>query len=399
MRNSSVAPLAIVGPFRFPDCSAAARRILGLGLSLKHAGFKVLIGSGQSGQLVQGQRDNCTSTFSVFSLGEIVDSRLPRFHRLARLFVMGIKTMRWLSTLDPRPGTVFLYGGYTLYARFLVPWCYNNRVPCVVDVVEWFEPSHLPGGWWGPFHWNVEIALRYYYVRAKNIIAISRYLENYYKGRSCHTLRMPPTLDVFSIPARLIVSAGPVTLAYAGFPGQKDLLGNVIEALLRMDPEGKWIRFVVAGPKPEDILNLLPLKQRGLSTLPACLEVLGPLPHEQVMELIKNADFVPLLRPPLRYAQAGFPTKVPESLALGTPVICNLTSDLGDYIHDGQEGIICSDHSAEAFGNALERALTLTPYQREEMRRAARIQAERSFDYRAYVTPLAEFLEGLQLCA
>ena len=90
-----------------------------------------------------------------------------------------------------------------------------------------------------------------------------------------------------------------------------------------------------------------------------------------MIDLIKDADFVPLLRPQIvRYAQAGFPTKVPESLSLGTPIICNLTSDLGDFIRDESEGIICRDYSIDAFVEALENALTLSPTNRKNMGKA-----------------------------
>ena len=91
--------------------------------------------------------------------------------------------------------------------------------------------------------------------------------------------------------------------------------------------------------------------------------------------------------------QAGFPTKVPESLAVGTSVICNLTSDLEDYICDGQEGLICADHTVNSFLIALNRAMRLTPEQKKAMRQAARKQAEQSFDYRNYADALSAFIQ------
>ena len=44
---------------------------------------------------------------------------------------------------------------------------------------------------------------------------------------------------------------------------------------------------------------------------------------------------------------AGFPTKVVESLALGTPVITNLTSDLGFCVFDGRNGVILDARSEQ----------------------------------------------------
>jgi glycosyltransferase involved in cell wall biosynthesis len=388
--------LIFVGPFKFPDASASTRRITGIGLSLSQIGYKVLVGAGQTKEGTKDLPDAAISRFSTYSLNELPESSAPRLKKLIQFFTMGRKTLQWLNALDPRPFGVFLFGGYSPYSRLILPWCRRYKIPLIVDVVEWFEPSHLPGGWWGPFHWNNEIALRYYYVKARNIIAISQYLERYYKSKGCHTLRMPPTLDVRTISSNLNVTNKQITLAYAGFPGKKDLLNNIVEGIFQIDPQGKRIRLVLAGPNPENTLRLQALYSRRLRRIPDWMEVHGSLPFIDALEVVRNADFMPLLRPPLRYAQAGFPTKVPESLSVGTPIICNLTSDLGNYIQNGVEGIICRDHSSNAFADALEQALSLTIKQRTDMRHAARKQAERSFDYRLYTEPLAAFLMNLQ---
>jgi glycosyltransferase involved in cell wall biosynthesis len=184
-------------------------------------------------------------------------------------------------------------------------------------------------------------------------------------------------------------------LAYAGFPGKKDLINNVIEGIFLLDPEHKRIELNLIGPTAGQICSLPALRSRNMKSLPEGIQALGPLPHHQVSEYVRSADFMPLLRSPLRYAQAGFPTKVPESLALGTPILCNQTSDLGEYIHQGVEGFICSDSTPQAFCKSLEQALSLSVQQRSEMRIAARRRAECSFDYRIYSSQLSSFLERI----
>jgi glycosyltransferase involved in cell wall biosynthesis len=126
------------------------------------------------------------------------------------------------------------------------------------------------------------------------------------------------------------------------------------------------------------------------------VRVLGRIPQERVRDAYLAADFSVLLREPVRYAHAGFPTKVPESLAAGVPVICNLTSDLGEHVHDGVEGLVCEGPSPSAFAAALRRAIDLPPTRRAAMRRAARAEAERSFDYRVYIDALARFFAEVQ---
>lgn len=388
--------IAYVGPFSFPDDSAPSRRVLGIAQSLEQLGHEILIGAGQRDQTSIKTPYARSLPFSLHALRECPDENASRPSKLMRHFTWGKNTLRWLQSLQPTSDVVFAFGWYAPYSRLILPWCRREGIPVVVDVVEWYQPTHLPGGWLGPFHWNTEISLRHYYVQAGNIIAISSYLENYYKGRNCHTLRMPPTLDVQATVARLTADAGVMKLVYAGFPGKKDLVNNVIEAILRLDPQGAHVRLTLAGPDAGDVARLPALRSRGMSSLPPCIDALGSVPHDQVLELVRRADFVPLLRPPLRYAQAGFPTKVPESLALGTPIICNITSDLGNHIHDGAEGIVCRDYSAEAFAEGLGRAMSLTTEQRTKMRQAARREAEHSFDYRVYAEPLAAFLKEMR---
>jgi glycosyltransferase involved in cell wall biosynthesis len=74
-------------------------------------------------------------------------------------------------------------------------------------------------------------------------------------------------------------------------------------------------------------------------------------------------------------------------------VIANLTGDLGLYLHDETNGLVCSDYSVGALSETLRRALLLTPGERGSMREAARRQAEQSFDFRAYGSQLSSFLE------
>jgi glycosyltransferase involved in cell wall biosynthesis len=102
------------------------------------------------------------------------------------------------------------------------------------------------------------------------------------------------------------------------------------------------------------------------------------------------------VRPQKRFANAGFPTKVVESLSMGIPVICNYTSDLSEYLRDGHEAIICKDHYPPAIAEALRKVLELTPEQRAQMRVEARARAEKDFDYRNYSKPLDEFIKRIR---
>lgn len=393
--------IAYVGPFKFPYGQAASQRVHGIARSLSASGYHVVVGSGESSPttpLVLEHKEGKGSV-SYIGLGELPQAGASVITKSTQWVIkLGEQTVRWLDKQPTKPSHVIIYAPQAPMVFRLLKWCHRNGVSLIVDVVEWYDSRHVLGGPLSPLNISAKTALRILNPQCDGIITISSYLKDYYQGRGCRVLNIPPTLDVNEIGTGIINSNSSkqvLTLAYAGTPGKKDRIDNVIEALLQLDPGGNRVRLLIAGPSICDVLHLQPLRLRGFSKLPPCIEVLGAQPYKKALELVQNADFVPLLRPNLRYAQAGFPTKIPESLALGTPVICNLTSDLSSYIHDGIEGFICHDHSVAAFIEALERALKLTSHQHTEMRRAARKQAERSFDNRIYSRLLAEFLQGM----
>jgi len=393
--------IAYVGPFKFPYGQAGSRRVHGIARSLSASGYHVVVGSGESSPaapLVLEHKEG-EGSISYLGLGEMPQEEASLISKSTSWFIaLGERTVRWLNMQPTKPSHVIVYAPHTPMVFRLLKWCRRNGVSLIIDVVEWYDSWHVLGGPLGPMNLSIKTALRILNPQCDGIIAISSYLTDYYQDRGCRVLRIPPTLDVNEIGAGFSGSNSHkqvVSLAYAGTPGKKDRIDNVIDALLQLDPEGKRVRLLMAGPSISDVLDLWPLRSRDFSELPACIEVLGRQPYRKALELVQNADFMPLLRPTQRYAQAGFPTKVPESLAMGTPIICNITSDLSSYIHDGIEGFICHDHSVTAFTEALERALKLAPHQYLEMRRAARDQAEKSFDYRLYSEALAEFLQTI----
>lgn len=69
---------------------------------------------------------------------------------------------------------------------------------------------------------------------------------------------------------------------------------------------------------------------------------------------------------------------------LGTPIMSNVTSDIGMYIEDGKQGIILKENSREAMIEGLERAMQLSIEERMEMRQECNQLAANSFDYRLW---------------
>jgi len=387
--------IAVIASAYYPDSSAAACRLNVVCKLMQAAGLGPTVVSGQ----IAPRPDAPPADFPFYSMGEAPAKGQNPLIKAFRHLTWGGKSKDWFALHQDQFARVLIAGGYTPYSLRFLPFCRKRAIPMLVDAVEWFQPSHMPGGRFGPFALNIEIAMRWLYPRAGNIIAISRLLQRHFEAKGCHVIYLPAILDVLGVTPDVEPRPGdrPLRLAYTGTPGKKDLLNPMLEAILRLDPEGRQIHITLAGPTLRYLLDLPALKSRGISWLPNCISAPGYVSHDEATAIVREADFSVLLRPHQRYAMAGFPTKVPESLSVGTPVICNLTSDLGDFLVDGVQALICAAPSDQACLAALERALALPMAERAAMRRHARELAEKCFDFRVYTEPMKGFMQGLKL--
>ncbi len=386
--------IAYVGPFTFPWGQAGSRRVYGVARALVDCGYRVIVGAGQPGPVGLSVDPECPDLMyeAIGEMPAATDSPLQKLYQ--SLLVSGRRTVVWLDAMPIRPNFVVAYGAGASFMRRIRAWCRVNNVPLIADVVEWYDGTHMLGGYFGPFHANSKLAMHYYYPGCDGVIAISDLLADHYRARGGRVIRIPPILDVKGLsfrPHMPRVDAYPIRLVYAGTPGRKDLLATIIKGIALADPEGKVFALDVLGPTKAQVEGLL-----GGEPVPDFVSVTGTMQQASIPETLQKADFSVLLREPLRFANAGFPTKFVESLANGVPVIANLTSDLHRYLHDGADGYVCVNSSAEALAATLSRVRTTSVNQRCQMREQARREAESSFDYRRYVQDLSSFLDEVR---
>ena len=383
--------MAYVGPFLFPWGQPGSRRVFGIASALAEAGERVIVGAGQWGApgFFPIQDSN---GIEFCNLGDLPSPDAPTYKKVFQLFYKsGEKTVKWLKSMPSLPKCVIVYGAGAPYIYRVNKWCKSQGIPVVADVVEWYDSSHMTGGFFGPFHVSAKLAMHYYFPRCSGIFVISELLQRYYQKRSkASVIRVPPITDVVGEPVgedRYHQKNEKIKLVYAGTPGKKDLLCTVVQGLSTVDPTGDTFLLQIMGPSVKNVTSLL-----GVSILPPFVEVLGRIPQELVFKKLKEADFSVLVREPKRFANAGFSTKFVESLMTGTPVIANHTSDMAIYLRDGVEGVVCADHTASMFANALKRVAEMPFENLVEMRKNARAQAIVSFDYRAFGKALSDFV-------
>ncbi|WP_374383711.1 glycosyltransferase, partial [Thermomonas sp.] len=341
---SGVRPwVAYVGPFPYPAGSAASRRVLGMAQSIAQSGLDVVVASGagsseaEAGVLVP-QGDG----IAYCLLPERTAEHWPRPLRRFRYAWMGARTVAWLASRPSLPQAVVLYSGYTPYLQRLLPWCRRNGVRLLFDAVEWYEPAHPSGYITSPYQWNIEWAMRQLVPKVDGVIAISRYLAEYYRDCGLPVAIVPPTTS--EIAEGAWQPSNRLRLAFAGAPGHVDGLGHkddlavVLSCVANLAARGAPIHLTIAGPHPSAVHRMLDPNQ---SDHDSWLSTPGCLNRMEVQSLLGLSDFTILIRQKNRLNTAGFPTKFVESFACGTPVIANLTSDLHLHLRDGETGLVC----------------------------------------------------------
>jgi glycosyltransferase involved in cell wall biosynthesis len=165
-----------------------------------------------------------------------------------------------------------------------------------------------------------------------------------------------------------------------------------MEAVQLLRRSGRNVVLEFLGSSREDMARNLRL-QKYLTQAPAGAFLFhGRVPAERVLPITAKADFCILLRDRARWSNACFPSKVTECQTLGVPMICNQTSDLDEVLRDGANALIVPNVSTAALVATLERALALTPSERDRFRAASIQSAVAHFDFRQHAEQLGEFM-------
>ncbi len=387
-----------VGAFRFPAGDPAAARVLGIAKALRDAGHEVIFAPNLHQDRPPDHDPDGRWRYQGFEYlptANMAATRRARLERLWRIHLTGRAVLGRIRGLElPALSAVIVYHGCAPLLWALRGLCRRRGVALIADCTEWYDPWQVPGGPLSPFRWDSELRMRWLQKRLDGVLAISSYLQDYYAAAGVPTLRVPPLVDLHedkwcSLPSP---TADQMRLVYGGTPGRKDLIGNAIRGLPALRRAGVPVRLTLLGPSSTAVRSLMGGDGLAEDDAQAGVECLGRIPQHEVPQHLAAADFSILLRPRRRFTQAGFPTKLVESLAAGVPVLVNPTSDVGQYVRDGQQGLHLADATPEAFCAGVRRAWDLPRDRWQAMRLAARRCAAEAFDYRRHVSRLDDFV-------
>lgn len=366
----------------YPKESAMAHRVHLFAKSLQELGHDVFVlSNGKTGYLKIKQFDKVN-----YQSLKVDGTSLP-----IRYLGMKFYTSRLKKALGHlvKPDVIFASDLENDSLVFLKKYCQENHIPLVYDCVEWYSPEEFEDGEKNRGYQKKDYQNRVLLDDSVNIIAISKYLEDYFNEKGCHTLRIPVCCDA-GIQEENREENDLISFVYAGSPGRKDNINVLMEALKQMPFQlFEKARFHFIGLSKEDV-DCLPLLDKFCTFY-------GRKSYDETIEIVKKCDFSFLFRDAdAVYAKAGFPTKSVESLNYGIPLICNYSSDLKDYLVDGQNAIIVDTVDAQNIAKSIENVLQLSRHEIALMQQHAKQTARTSFHYQNHLEELQVFLENVK---
>lgn len=289
------------------------------------------------------------------------------------------------TIINEKPDTIIVYNEKEKLTRKIVSFCHQRGITVGADVTEWYELSQSKK-WNYVVAKNVDYRIRTMDSKLDYIISISPFLTAYYQSHGCkNVIEIPPIMDC--VKSEIVPTSHRIRhLVYAGSPAQKDLILPYLTAI--KDINGDRVKVVadIVGVTKEQVRTLLQINDPEKKGIVAY----GRVPHEECLKVIEKADFSILFRENLRYAKAGFSTKLSESLSLGVPVLCNAVGGADEIIVDGFNGIKIEGCDSASIMNAIERLLLMDDNSIDTLKQHAIETAKQRFVGKLYIRKLNE---------
>lgn len=374
-----------VGGFKLPDKNAAAHRVL--------ANSKIFNQLGYSVTLI-GHADDLSSNNLKFE-GKVGDSiemySRPYPNSFNKWIDYIISPKAIINFCEKYRPTHIIFYNYPSFAQLrLYFFLKKEKIIWLSDTTEWYSASQ--GNIIKRSIKKLDTSLRLRIINKLNDgnIVISKYLQKFYKNKNI--LLLPPLIDCEDGKWKSVTGQSldnkTLNLIYAGqFGTKKDNLVEIFDIINELIVENNFkINFSIVGMTLEDYQKNINSQSYDF------IKFHGRKSHSATLKLIKESDFVFFFRTNNRVNTAGFPTKFVEAYTCAVPVITNLSSDLSEYLKDGENGfVISNDHVT--LKEQLLKILSLS--KKEILIIKEKLREQDIFDYRNYISATESFLKKI----
>jgi len=400
--------ILIIGWFTFPFGSATASRVRTLAKGLNEHGLEVFVITTariplrSSDQTRTGELSWMDIRYETHNCYEENDKVKPSLARRTWNYIKAT-CKSWIRIHQMLRGKHFsgimICGNVSMISHLpVVILAWLNKVAIFYDIVEWFPVSKFKGGFINPRFYDDWLGRHLPLLFSRGVISISSYIFNKYTRYQIPCLLVPSVFDSsldftrHSVSQKSRFEHTEFILIYAGTckdgDGFEILLEAVKIAILNSCPA----RLNVLGT---DGLSGSALEQRKIceqdEILCSCVNFLGRVSDEEYFSAISSADCLVLPRPNCQIARAAFPTRLPEFLATGIPVLTTNIPDIPKYLDAGVHAEIVPEDTPNALASGILK-LWQEPDRARKIGLAGQERGLQAFDYRQHTLKLCQFI-------
>ena len=252
--------ILIVGNSEFPFGSASASRLRHFALGLKEAGANIrMIAQIAIQDRLQDFQSDGNRAFEGIPYESVIGYDHVRSERRGfgtkldwfRDFFKGAELAVLRAAELINQGEVDLILQYNRSYVALSPFiklCQKTKIPLVVDVVEWPDCSLYAGGLFHPFYWDSKLGTQYMIPKADGIIAISKFLADFYVRKKVPVLRIPAVIEIpEKVPHTLQMTSRVFNIVYVGKLIPRDGIQEILGAIKLLLQKKMPVQLTVIG--------------------------------------------------------------------------------------------------------------------------------------------------------
>ena len=237
---------------------------------------------------------------------------------------------------------------FSCFLSSLIDFCESRNIPYIVNSADITKFDSQP------FFRRVAMELNWKYLhyinykKASGIIAVSKYISDFYQKSNRPSVIVPPLFDSRVKLIKEKRNTEIIEFIYAGTPfgnfgrkvntnGMKDRLDKIIDLFINLQKIKSNFHFKIVGMNFNDYIVAVPRHKESLANNKNIIFV-GHKAHTETLNHVYNSDYMINFRDHNKMTEAGLSTKVVESVSVGTPVIM---SDVGDtflYLQENCNG-------------------------------------------------------------
>lgn len=377
---------------RFPKIDASSNRIQYNAMALIACGYEVIvIGIGEN------KEDDYFEQDKVFRFGGVTYDNVG-FLSNSRI-KYAIATRKKLEKYNIQStDKCIIYTSNAFYGATIAKFMKKRKIEKVAfDVVEWFQPFQYKFGKLDPRLWLYNYCFRYVYASGKNVIAISKKIEDYFISRKCKTLLLPIITDVndYSFQPDLKSNNDVIQLIYPGNPDKKDDIALMLKALDNLDDSyKKRIHFHMTGMSEQKLQRILGNDAYLIDKLKGTFTRHDWMTADELQKLYDKMNFLFMARPTNDSTLSNFPSKVPELLACGICPITNKVGDFVEYLTDDVNAVLYDECTLDGCLSVLKKVADFDKTGLKKFAEEGRKLAIERFQYQNWVETIRDFMES-----